>query len=145
MSRKLPTSMSGEFDVSGGGIGVTADPAALQDWSRALLADHATTFRLADSKLLLPAGWRPLHNIEVRPGESIDGGVSISIDSDGLVMTGGRAALERLADHLARLSETPYRMGRGSVPSHVNLDYYDGHPYLADSDRWLTVTRAPEG
>jgi hypothetical protein len=138
------TGMSGEYATSGGGVGVTATGAALREWGGALLSAEPGLFHLTAVPASLPRGWETLRLIEVHRDRDPDTPVTLAIVDGKLLVSGGKAALTRLADDVCQLAALPYRMTAESVPSHIDLEYYEGHPYLGRSTRWLTVTKAAE-
>jgi hypothetical protein len=75
-----------------------------------------------------------------------DGGrLAIARHGDGMVWQGGARAMWLRAEDLRDLSTSPHRMHPNSVPTHVDLGYFDGSQMLEDSGYDLTVTLVSDG
>src|SRR6266508_113715 len=61
---------------------------------------------------------------------------------DGVVVfTGTEALLDRLAAGLENLAATP--ASEGPVLRHIDVEYFPGHPFLAEESQWMTVMLLP--
>lgn len=57
---------------------------------------------------------------------------------DVLVVAGGSHAMSKLAETMENLADSSDQLG-GTVPPHVDLEYFPGHGFLDSSSMWLTL------
>jgi hypothetical protein len=134
---------AGTYSEMHQGLNVDAGRHALRQLASILRIPGRHTLRLREP-LTAAEGYRSLKRltVDVRDGS----GERIQLHRKGteLLMQGGRQAMELLADTIDDLSTTPYRVTPHSVPSHLDLNYFEGNEMLEDTGFGLTVTMADE-
>ena len=75
--------------------------------------------------------------------ERAAGRVRVSRAAEQLIIAGSPELLEILAGNIEFLVDQKEQTG--SIPSHVHIEYYEGHPYLDRESTPLTVTKIPSG
>jgi hypothetical protein len=130
--------IAGQYSQSSGGVSLVAERNALETWAQLLEGTEIASLLIPDGLDDHPDRWAALRAIELRPLAD-DTRVTLAGEAETLTIVGGRAACTLMAAHLRNLARAPYRVTSASVPTHADIEYYDTHPYLAPSDRWLTV------
>jgi metal-dependent hydrolase (beta-lactamase superfamily II) len=82
---------------------------------------------------------RVLDQVSVRLAE---GPVSIHVEDTTLLVSGASDSLQILAHNVEFVANHPEPTGR--ILSHEHIDYYDGHPFLADDSVPMIVTVVAE-
>jgi len=82
---------------------------------------------------------RALRSIEIVPAADPDQPVELRVGIEELVVYGGAHTRRLLAEGIRNLSEAPFRVTENSVPTHLDVSFFPGHPYLADGPYWLTA------
>lgn len=140
-----PTSLAGAYGsfAPGGGIGLYGTPIAFrrlaalvrQTSGKAVMLDPAPAGVLEEAQV------SGIACTDV-PGQPVD-----VRRRDGRVeVTGGAVARDMLAETLENLADAEDRLD-DVIPPHVDLEYFEGHGFLAPTSMWMTVllTRDPLG
>jgi hypothetical protein len=94
------------------------------------------TFRLRRDERARDAELSELRIIRrSRPDEP----VLLRIEDDSLIIEGGRNKAAMLGGGLLSLASSPLKVTPTSVPTHLDIEYYETHAFLAPTVVWLSV------
>jgi hypothetical protein len=110
---------------------------ALRRLGLALEEGLSATFELARSLGASPD--EELRKIRLEPAPSPDEPVLLRSENDSLIIHGGRNKAAMLGRGFINLASSPSRVTPTSVPTHLDIEHYETHAYLAPSKVWLNV------
>ena len=122
----------------GNGVLVDGSRNALRRLGSALEEGLPATFELARTPGALSG--EELREIRLEPRSSQDEPVLLRIENESLIIHGGRNKGAMLGGGLINLAASPTRVTPTSVPTHLDVEYYETHAFLAPSEVWLNVS-----
>jgi len=110
--------------------------AALSKLGQALKEGKAVTFDLEERPA--PPG-QELTSVSFKPLGDPQSPVTLDVEDRSLIITGGATKAALLGGGLINLSTASLRVTPASVPTHLDVEYYEGHYFMGPSKNWMTV------